>query len=373
MKKKFIKFMEQMDTLEERIFGFILIVGTLVVIVSAFVTMMENLSLFATLLSFIIAGLFLFILYLNFVMKKKKLSRLLIAYVLNCIFMPVTFYSCGGIDSGMPLYMIAGIFMIIVILDGKERLICGIISVVVEVCAIGISYNSMDGHKAKTDLKTPLLPKLTLEARITDMVFSFLLVAVFMGFTTYLILNAYQKERIEKKKIYDQMMEMSRRDALTGLFNRRELYNFYENMKESDSKSNAKINTFYIAMMDIDFFKSVNDTYGHVMGDKVLIKLAKLLQDNCNDEDNEIVVRYGGEEFVMVFGADSDKAAFERIDNLRETVEKIKCSEHHDLSITISCGLSNKNENDDFEEALDRADELLYMAKNGGRNMVCNG
>jgi diguanylate cyclase (GGDEF)-like protein len=281
--------------------------------------------------------------------------------------MPVTFYSCGGIDSGMPLYILAGLFMIVITLEGKQRIACFIISLLTNMCAIGISYNSMEGTKAKTLINNKILPRLTLEDRIIDMECSILLVSLFLGLTTFLVLNAYQKERTKKEELLQKVNEISKRDALTGAYNRRELYNYFDKINNGEFGTDFK-NSFYIAMMDIDYFKKINDTYGHIFGDKALIKISGLLKDEC--KENEIVVRYGGEEFVLLFLAADNKEAFNRIDNIRQKVMDCKWKKYPDLSITISGGISKNSDFDNFENALNSADELLYKAKNKGRNMV---
>ncbi|MFL4471875.1 GGDEF domain-containing protein [Tateyamaria armeniaca] len=122
-------------------------------------------------------------------------------------------------------------------------------------------------------------------------------------------------------------------------------------------------------MVDIDFFKRVNDTYGHLTGDKVIAHVATLLQRAVSPED--IVCRFGGEEFV-VFLADTDHSAgAATAERLRALVADSPIDEAGTtLRVTVSIGGSLKEAADNIETAIQRADDALYVAKNDGRNQV---
>jgi two-component system cell cycle response regulator len=158
-------------------------------------------------------------------------------------------------------------------------------------------------------------------------------------------------------------------DQLTGLHNRRYMSRHLDNLL-SDATKTGKSLAFVI--MDIDFFKSVNDTHGHDIGDEVLREFAKRIAANVRGID--LVCRYGGEEFVVVM-PDTDVAyAYMVAERLRKSIETtpIEISRAPGkLNITISIGIAKSEiENDTAEALLHRADQQLYCAKRTGRNRV---
>jgi diguanylate cyclase (GGDEF)-like protein len=124
-------------------------------------------------------------------------------------------------------------------------------------------------------------------------------------------------------------------------------------------------------MLDIDHFKQVNDTYGHAIGDKVLVALAEVMRGSLRKLDS--VVRYGGEEFVVLMPEVTAEQAFAASERLRKDVEKICVpSDQGDVHITISIGVTGIYEEMDveFEALMKQADDALYKAKNKGRNQT---
>lgn len=165
-----------------------------------------------------------------------------------------------------------------------------------------------------------------------------------------------------------QLEESSRRDPLTGLFNRAYLDEFLRKSFDAANEANTAIS---VAFADLDRFKAVNDTYGHAVGDQILVTTANILKANVRGAD--IVARYGGEEFILVFpGTDYllVKMICERIVTaFQETQHDVGTS--HDLSVTISVGMATHGDGRTFENALaliKAADKALYTAKLQGRN-----
>ena len=272
--------------LEERIFNVILDMGVVIVTISAIVTCFEKLSLFAAITSLIGAFLFLLTFFVNYNLGKQKAARLMLCYLANCFMIPVVFFTCGGIDSGMPLYILGGLFLIMPTLKGRERNICLIISMLVHVSTVAVSYFFMENNKSPHSFEdTNLLARLSLEDRIFDMIASVVLVSVFICVTTGLILDAYRRERDNKEKLLSRLDELSRKDELTGLYNRRELFWHMDTLERFWHKG------YYVAMFDIDHFKRINDTYGHVFGDKALRVIAGKLGELVAGQQDEIAAR----------------------------------------------------------------------------------
>ncbi len=156
------------------------------------------------------------------------------------------------------------------------------------------------------------------------------------------------------------------RDFLTGLYNRRYFFTDMQNYFEKATKEGEK---FAIAMIDIDHFKKINDTYGHESGDRVINSVADILRANISQ--NDIVSRFGGEEFCVALKNVSATKALEIFEHLREEVQNSKVLSLKDekIKFTISIGVVTNYE-DTLQESVHQADMLLYEAKQGGRNRV---
>ena len=169
------------------------------------------------------------------------------------------------------------------------------------------------------------------------------------------------KKHEEKEKV---LYEKSIKDPLTGLYNRNFLYEFLEKKIKEAKRYKFPLT---LAVIDIDFFKKINDTYGHLVGDCVLKELAKILTDEFRGSD--IVVRFGGEEFIVILPFSDLKEACSRFEELRKKIEEKRfCDEK--LNVTVSIGATEFKQNDSLDTFIDRADKNLYEAKNKGRNRV---
>jgi len=153
------------------------------------------------------------------------------------------------------------------------------------------------------------------------------------------------------------------RDFLTGLYNRRY---FFHTMKEYIDELDEQ---FAVGLIDIDNFKAINDTYGHNIGDKVIIHLSNILMSSTNYRD--IVSRFGGEEFCVVLKNINRFSALEIFDRLREEVEQttVYSDTKKALHFTISIGIALYDE-ESLEETINQADMMLHTAKNSGKNRV---
>jgi len=177
------------------------------------------------------------------------------------------------------------------------------------------------------------------------------------------ILLARIQTQIQLKIQHDSLVNMAMRDQLTNLFNRHYLLEAANHRVAKAMRDNFSIS---LLMMDIDRFKSINDTYGHPAGDAVLKALARVLKQECRDED--IVSRFGGEEFV-VFLDDCDAQTAKRIGE--RVRAKIEISRPESIDVTISIGVAElKNGKEGFADLIKRADDAMYQAKHKGRNQV---
>jgi two-component system cell cycle response regulator len=183
------------------------------------------------------------------------------------------------------------------------------------------------------------------------------------------------RTQLRKKHYADRLrlnvqlgMEMAVKDQLTGLFNRRYMAQHLDTLLTNASSTRP----ISLLIMDIDYFKQVNDTYGHAAGDDVLRQFSDRLASNIRNVD--LACRYGGEEFVVVL-SDTDPAhAYSIGERLRRAVEKRNFVIGHPMTevpVTVSIGVaSSTGGDDDSVQILRRADAALYRAKREGRNRV---
>ncbi|MED5618193.1 tetratricopeptide repeat-containing diguanylate cyclase [Ideonella sp. BN130291] len=156
-------------------------------------------------------------------------------------------------------------------------------------------------------------------------------------------------------------------DALTGLHNRRRAD---QALPQLIAQARAQGQPLQVAVMDVDWFKGVNDQYGHAVGDEVLRTVAQILQERLRTRD--LAARLGGEEFLVVLVDSLPAAALEVCERLRAAVQQHPWDElAPGLQVTVSIGLADVGEADDATQAMQRADDALYRAKNEGRNRVC--
>ena len=163
-----------------------------------------------------------------------------------------------------------------------------------------------------------------------------------------------------------KLVQDSETDSLTGLFNRRTMMKKIEN-EAMRFKRNQK--SFSLLFADIDFFKKINDTYGHAAGDEVLISISNVLNTEKREVDQ--VARWGGEEFLILLPETNLEGAVLHGNIIRELISaKPIIHEGQEIHITMSFGVSEHSEDANVEKTIDKADQRLYLAKNSGRNKV---
>ena len=157
------------------------------------------------------------------------------------------------------------------------------------------------------------------------------------------------------------------RDSLTNLLNHT---TFRSVLTQEINRSKRQNLTMALAMMDLDNFKQVNDTFGHAAGDSVLKSLSRLLRQRLRKSD--IIGRYGGEEFVaLLLDCDAEQAQM-IMDDIRKHFSEIEFTpkKAQKLSVTFSCGISTFPEFSSAQDLSDASDQALYVAKANGRNRV---
>jgi len=165
---------------------------------------------------------------------------------------------------------------------------------------------------------------------------------------------------LEKEK------EQKHIDYLTGLLNRRS----YEiEIKKFEKKYSVFDASYAVVFLDIDHFKSINDTYGHDCGDSILKTFAQILKMLTRDEDK--VVRYGGEEFVCLIRYDDHREVLKYVKRIKSLIEKNNfVFNNKKIKVQFCAGVALRNNYVSYSEAVNEADKLLYKAKHSGRNKI---
>ena len=185
-----------------------------------------------------------------------------------------------------------------------------------------------------------------------------------------LMLDSKQRAEEALEEQNEVLQQTAITDPLTQLYNRRYFSDFSRKLLALAEREQSPIS---VVMLDIDHFKLVNDTYGHQVGDEVIVKLAELIRQNQRESD--VSCRYGGEEFVLLLPETKASEAYEVAERLRKQVEAVSMDLplgeklHFTISLGVACTVPSRGE--DIEFVLKLADEALYQAKTSGRNQVC--
>ncbi|GAA61045.1 diguanylate cyclase [Pseudoalteromonas sp. BSi20652] len=173
--------------------------------------------------------------------------------------------------------------------------------------------------------------------------------------------SAYNQLSIRNLKI----QQLAETDKLTGLYNRQKFDFELSKLIVNNTKSTSKT-SHIVLICDIDHFKNINDTYGHLVGDQVLTEFANTLKSRIGN--NALIARWGGEEFTIILSDTSLNDGVKQANELREYIAKNTIT---NIALTISIGLAIMQKDDTVSKLLERADKALYKAKNNGRNKVC--
>jgi len=183
------------------------------------------------------------------------------------------------------------------------------------------------------------------------------------------MINTNMKLALQSKKLREanqKLKYMAQKDFLTGINNRGY---FFELAKRHFNKELEENQQIFVSMLDLDKFKNINDTYGHNMGDEVLKVFTKIVESNLDKDD--IFGRVGGEEFALIISADTEEKVLLKLEQIRmESYNSIISNEKENIKFSVSIGVSMREENENLDVVLDKADKNLYKAKDDGRNKI---
>ncbi len=176
------------------------------------------------------------------------------------------------------------------------------------------------------------------------------------------------KPVIESRILMEKLRDTSLRDGMTGLYNRRFLEEFIDQVMQQATRENE---TYSVLMLDVDFFKMVNDTYGHDVGDKVIVEIGKVLKENIREAD--LAIRYGGEEFVVMLHNATQEGALKVAKQIHSAFAALSfdVGNGETMNKTISIGMARfPSDGDTIWKCIKYADTALYVAKTTGRNKI---
>jgi diguanylate cyclase (GGDEF)-like protein len=183
------------------------------------------------------------------------------------------------------------------------------------------------------------------------------------------MIQTHTKLAIQTKKLKEaneKLEIISKKDYLTKINNRGNFFALGEDIYNNEQDPTKEI---FVAMVDLDKFKSLNDTYGHQLGDEALRNFAQEVEKHLSESD--IFGRLGGEEFAVIIQSASSQEVIEKIDTIRESIDKIiLIKDNNEIHFTVSVGLVQKEGDETLDMTLEKADRLLYEAKESGRNQV---
>lgn len=198
-----------------------------------------------------------------------------------------------------------------------------------------------------------------------------------MGLAATLIIGYVHDLHKTINNLNTRLIQVARIDPLTQINNRR---SFYDSLKSEYIRAMRKMHTpgsegtYCCALLDIDHFKKINDKHGHLVGDKVLIKLADFMNSTSHGlRESDVVGRFGGEEFIILLPDTTINEAKEPLARLKEQLNKefFQGSSNREFSVTFSCGISQvSREDNSFVDIIHRADKALYYAKDHGRDSI---
>ena len=172
---------------------------------------------------------------------------------------------------------------------------------------------------------------------------------------------------LERKQMLEKLEKLAITDGLTKLFNSR---HFYNQLRMEVNRSNRYHHPLALMLLDIDHFKDYNDSYGHLEGDKVLVKIGRIIQSCLRRMDS--AYRYGGEEFTIIFPETTMAEAQSVAPRIQEALERTTFRPQTNLmtKVTVSIGLTEYRLNEDVAQFVQRADQAMYLSKRRGRNAI---
>jgi len=352
LKKKW----ENLETLEQKLFWIILIIFTVVSFSGALITVVENVSRLAEIVLFI--DLFVCVAVAFYVRKTSSYSVgfFILIFFYTVVSSPLLFFLCSGIDSAMPYYLLVGPFLSSFIANRRIRFTSALLTVLVGVSQYVIAwfYPQLLGPVPSKDIV------------YLDFAANYVLVGGSIFFICSFAINAYVRERIQRERLVAKLDFQSKHDELTELYNRRYVIQYLEDIVWHSR------DRYYMFMFTIDNLKEISESYGHVVGDRVICNVAHALWEIVNEDVGECGARYGEETFLFIMASDDNVDSFVRADKFREKVCSLSWNNTPDVRVTISGAVVPCRDENEFDRELllKKVDALLDGFKRRSKNQV---
>lgn len=266
----------------------------------------------------------------------------------------LTMIPCFGWSAGMQNYFILILMLCFFALHLRTsiKFLCAGFVLLIRIITIGI----FGGIKPALEISV-ICDKLLQVTNITAVFLSIIIIS-------YIFSKKENEAESKLMKYNDRLLKAANTDQLTGLLNRRGVMQYLSGLKDF-----SEYYCVSVAMADIDFFKKVNDTYGHDAGDEVLKAIADIFKSKC--QNGSIASRWGGEEFLLVFPNVNGDDTYMLLEQIRMAIQKSEINvDGNVINATMTFGLTEWGFKSDLDNVIKEADDKLYHGKENGRNQV---
>lgn len=284
----------------------------------------------------------------GYVTKRIRIANAIILLLISWLEFPYIFLTYG---TSTLLYFIVAIVAIAVFLPAKVRTIYFLISMAVDLGAL--FYQKM--------YATEIIDRYDEDSVFIAIIFTFVIIAVAVYVMLVQFVVQYDKQRQKIIEMSRRLEQAANMDALTQIYNRRYLTEILEQYQREDKRD------FVVALLDIDDFKKINDTYGHVYGDEVLVEFGRLMRTEIAGFG--FAARFGGEEFMLVFDNTDKSNALTVLNRIGAKLKDFSLRTK-DIAITFSGGLEEYDNEVSINELFNRVDEKLYRSKTNGKSQI---
>lgn len=282
----------------------------------------------------------------GFISGRTYVATFIILLVLGFIEFPMLYISYG--ESTM-VYMLVAEIGIVTFMKSGHRVIMGSAVLIVDIGAFIVRRTFPQLNVATDNMGADTL---------MSFIISFIAILVAVG----MVILQYEKQARQLSRMSEELTQAVNTDPLTDIRNRRYLMEYLEKqLAETDGKKH------FAVLIDLDMFKSVNDTYGHVFGDKVLKAFADTVKANIGEKD--VIARFGGEEFMILFDTDNAEEVIKIMHRISKGYSEFS-KKKKGKEFTFSAGAALYDSSNSITDIFTTANKRLYKAKDAGRNMI---
>lgn len=282
----------------------------------------------------------------GFLTGRTYVATIIILLVLGFVEFPILYISYGASTA---VYMLVAEIGIITFMKPVHRVVMGAAVFVADIAAFVVRSRFPQLNMANDNMEL-------------DTLFSFIIAFIGIMVAVAIVIIQFERQAKQLSEMGEELTLAVNIDPLTEIRNRRYLMQYLE--KQTAQMGDEK---HCAVLIDLDLFKSVNDTYGHVFGDKVLKQFADTVKKNLGE--NDLIARFGGEEFMILFGTDNEEEIITTMDTIGKEYA-IFSEKEKGKEFTFSAGAAIYGKNSSITDIFTTADKRLYKAKAAGRNMI---